>query len=152
MEKKETIVILSLGSNLGDRAKNISESLNLINQNIGQIVKVSDNIETEPVDFSSENNFLNCCCQVGTILEPSKLLDVIKKIEKDMGRVYSVSGYQDRIIDIDIIFYSDRIVQTEKLTIPHPNFRKRKFVTIPLQQLSNFQDPISFLTTEQLNR
>lgn len=152
MEKKETIVILSLGSNLGDRAKNISESLNLINQNIGQIVKVSDNIETEPVDFSSENNFLNCCCQIVTILEPNKLLDVIKNIEKDMGRVYSVSGYQDRIIDIDIIFYSDRIVQTEKLTIPHPNFRKRKFVTIPLQQLSNFQDPISFLMTEQLNR
>jgi|LauGreDrversion4_2_1035121.scaffolds.fasta_scaffold678495_2 2-amino-4-hydroxy-6-hydroxymethyldihydropteridine diphosphokinase len=152
MDRKESVVILSLGSNLGERENNISKALSLIQKKTGEIIKVSDNLETEPLDFKSENKFLNCCCSISTKLDPISLLNDLKNIEKEIGRTYTVSGYQDRIIDIDIIFYSDDVTNTEHLRIPHPNFRKRKFVTIPLEEISNHQDPITFITISQFNK
>ena len=152
MDRKESVVILSLGSNLGERENNISKALFLIQKKTGEIIKVSDNLETEPLGFKSENKFLNCCCSISTKLDPISLLNDLKNIEKEIGRTYTVSGYQDRIIDIDIIFYSDDVTNTEHLRIPHPNFRKRKFVTIPLEEISNHQDPITFITISQFNK
>ncbi len=152
MEKQKKIVALSLGTNLGDKAKNIQQAIEYIQKHIGTILKKSNDFNSEPWGFSSSNDFLNCCCLTESMLEPEELLLKIKFIENEMGRTYSEQGYQDRIIDIDIIFLESEVFESEILKIPHPLFRQRDFVLQPLSEISNQLDPVTFISVNQLTK
>ncbi|KGN82069.1 hypothetical protein HW49_02505 [Porphyromonadaceae bacterium COT-184 OH4590] len=129
---------LSLGSNLGDKEDNIKEAIALIEKKIGSVVKTSSFYYTEPFGFVSENKFVNAIIEVKTNLAVYRVLKITQKIEKMMGRKQkSKSGiYHDRIIDIDIIFYSNKIINDSKLSIPHPRIKEREFVLNPLLELN----------------
>lgn len=121
--------ILLLGSNLGDKMKNISTALSLINESIGSIKKKSNIIKTLPEEYISSNTYLNLGIIIETFLSPMQLLKQLKKIEQDLGRIRdsSYSGtYEDRIIDIDIIYFNNIIYESKKLVIPHKAHTKKR--------------------------
>jgi len=129
-------VYLSLGSNLGDKNRNIRQATALIAERIGILSAISSVYETAPWGFESSHSFLNIAVRVETDYLPLDLLEIIQQIERDMGRTHkTTSGYQDRIIDIDIIFYDDWVYQSERLTIPHPHYQERSFVLEPLKEI-----------------
>ena len=134
MEEKITNkVLLSLGSNLGDRIQNINAAIQAIGDLIGHY--------TAPLDFDSDNEFVNCCIVLQTSKSCLEVLNCNQEIESNMGRVRSGSVYQDRIIDIDIIFFNDLIYNSDELIIPHPKYHLRDFVLLPMKELSTFIDP-----------
>ena len=128
--------ILLLGSNLGNRRKNLETALSKIEGNAGRIIRKSSVYESQPWGMVSEHSFYNQCIALSTGLNPGNLLGKILDIEREMGRTGRMqSGYEDRIIDIDILFYGDRQVELENLTIPHPRVRERKFSLIPILEI-----------------
>lgn len=132
------IMYLSLGTNLGDRQSNLETALTLIGHKIGTVEAASQVIETEPWGFDSPNRFMNMAVKVRTDLDPVQALKVTQGIEKEMGRTEKSMDnvYHDRVIDIDILLYDDLILNTEKLTIPHPLMHKRMFVIEPLAEIA----------------
>ncbi len=128
-------VYLCLGSNLGDREKNLSQALLLLSHDIN-LEKVSSIYETEPVGYKEQPFFLNLVCRVTTNLNPGELLHLAKTMENRMGRVPSKQANSPRIIDIDIIFYNNKIIKTQDLTIPHTRLVERAFVLIPLAEIA----------------
>lgn len=131
-------IILALGSNLGDKRQNIAFALNQIEERIGSITSLSALYDTLPVGFYSTHNFVNCVCEVDTNLNISDLFSITQEIEKEMGRSNKSTNanYSDRIIDIDLIMEGNLILQTERLTIPHPLFHTRDFVLMPLCEIA----------------
>ena len=130
-------VYISLGSNKGDKFKNLQEAINQIYLYTGNVKIISKVYKTPSFGFQSED-FLNACILIETELPPSKLLKQILKIEKSLGRVRTKKNrYTDRTIDIDILFYSDQIVETKNLIIPHPEIQNRKFVLQPLSEIAS---------------
>lgn len=153
MEESSVTVSLSLGSNLGDKVQNLNLALIQIENSLGQLISVSDFYISEPWGFSSENIFLNCCCLLQSNLTVFDFISTVKEIERDLGRDYKFKiGYEDRIIDIDVIFFGDLILSSENVTIPHKNFRKRDFVLLPLSQLTNIIDPETFISVRQFTK
>ena len=130
-------VYLGLGSNLGDKVWNLSEAIRLIAERVGQVVRQSSFIETEPWGFRSDNTFLNAVILCETDKTPREVLLITQQIERDMGRRQkSVSvGYIDRTIDIDIQLYDDLTVDEPDLKIPHPLMHQRDFVMRPLEEI-----------------
>ena len=130
-------VYLGLGSNLGDKVWNLSEAIRLIAERVGQVVRQSSFIETEPWGFRSDNTFLNAVILCETDKTPREVLLLTQQIERDMGRRQkSVSvGYIDRTIDIDILLYDDLTIDEPDLQIPHPLMHQRDFVMRPLQEI-----------------
>ena len=130
-------VYLGLGSNLGDKVWNLSEAIRLIAERVGQVVRQSSFIETEPWGFRSDNTFLNAVILCETDKTPREVLLLTQQIERDMGRRQkSVSvGYIDRTIDIDILLYDDLAVDEPDLKIPHPLMHQRDFVMRPLEEI-----------------
>ena len=128
---------IGLGSNLGDRQTLIEEALQLIEERIGQVERVSSIYETEPWGFESENSFLNAAALVLTTLSPRKCLKEAQRIERLLGRSdKTVDGqYQDRLIDIDLLLYDDLSVNEPDLILPHPLIEEREFVKMPLQEI-----------------
>ena len=126
-------VYLCLGSNLGERMDNLTGALERLSQGI-TIGKVSSVYETEPLYLGEQPLFLNAVVSGGTELEPQELLLLIKRIESGMGREPAVRN-APRIIDIDILLYGDRVVDTPELTIPHPTMAERAFVLVPLAEI-----------------
>ncbi len=126
---------LCLGSNLGDREKNLSQALSLLSHEIN-LEKVSSIYETEPVGYKEQPFFLNLVCRVTTNLNPGELLHLAKTMETRMGRVPSKQANSPRIIDIDILFYDNKIIKTQDLTIPHTRLAERAFVLIPLAEIA----------------
>ena len=143
---------LGLGSNIGDRKKNITDATMICGALIGTLESLSSLYETEPWGFSSPNKFLNAVICLETDKEPELCLALIKGIEREMGRVYSCkNGYEDRIIDIDILLYDDLILQTETLTIPHPRIGERDFVLRPLAEIApELKHPVNGLNIEEM--
>ena len=131
-------VFLSLGSNLGDRSKNLESAISLIGSRAGDVTAVSSFIETKPVGFKSEKRFVNCAVRIVTALDPFELLRITQQIERELGRTTkSVGGvYSDRTIDIDILLYGNAVIDTPELKIPHPQMRKRNFVMRPLKEIT----------------
>lgn len=140
-------VFLGLGSNLGDRQANIERAIELISERVGEVIRRSSLIETEPWGFESENKFLNGVILCETLLTPRQVLRKTQKIERDLGRkkktvnsqqstVFSPS-YADRPIDIDILLYDELTVDEPDLKIPHPRMQEREFVMIPLKEISD---------------
>jgi 2-amino-4-hydroxy-6-hydroxymethyldihydropteridine diphosphokinase len=127
---------LALGANLGDKERNLQTAIEKIAQSIGVLRAVSSVYASEPWGYVSENSFVNQVVKVETGLSPLELLRATQAIEKEMGRTRkTTSGYQDRLIDIDIILYDRLVYQSEELTIPHPFYRQRPFVWEPLQEI-----------------
>ena len=128
---------IGLGSNLGDRSALLNEALQLIDERVGRVVRVSSYYETEPWGFQSDNLFLNAAALVITTLSPQRCLKETQHIERQLGRVdKTVDGaFQDRPIDIDLLMYDDLEVNEPDLTLPHPHIEEREFVQIPLQEI-----------------
>lgn len=134
--KSQHQVVLSLGSNQGDRLRNIELCLQLIHQEIGTIIRVSELYETPSWGFDSDA-FYNCALVIHTFASAEKILEQVLSIERQLGRVRGeASGYQSRIIDIDLITFDSEIIDTEKLQIPHPLMQNRKFVLLPMLDLN----------------
>lgn len=140
MESQLNRVYLALGSNLGDRKDLLNRSVELLERLAGHVVMRSNYYETEPWGFVSEHVFLNAVLALDTTLSPDDLLLVTQRIERMLGRVPKVdkSGYADRPVDIDILFYNDEKVCNERLTIPHPLLHLRSFVLDPLAEIAPF--------------
>ncbi|WP_281237975.1 2-amino-4-hydroxy-6-hydroxymethyldihydropteridine diphosphokinase [Flavobacterium praedii] len=136
-------VILSLGSNQGNRLKNIELCLELIHLEIGTIIKVSKLYESPSWGFESEA-FFNCALLLHTSKSPIQILKQILEVEKKLGRIRNEKpGYQSRIIDVDLIAFDEEIIDIEHLQIPHPLMQNRKFVLLPFQDLNmGWQHPI----------
>jgi len=131
-----TAVYLGFGSNLGDRVKNISRAYRLINKpNIGQIITSSGFYQSAPIDFVSIHPFINSVAKIITALKPRNLLFALKSIEKEIGRQVSLTP-NDRLIDIDILFYGQQIIKESELILPHPRLIHRKFVLNPLLEIA----------------
>lgn len=124
-------VTLLLGSNLGNKKNNITSAINLIDSKIGSILKKTKIIESEPEDYYSSNSYLNIGIIVRTDLSPIKLLKSIKEIERSLGRIndsYFSGKYEDRTIDIDIIYFNSITYYSTSLNIPHiTHISKRNF-------------------------
>lgn len=131
------IAYLSLGTNLGDKRKNIAEVIKNIGELVGDVVRQSALYETEPWGFRSDNRFVNAAVCVDTQLSPRRLLEVTQRIEREMGRTLKSDGgeYHDRIIDIDILLYGDLHIDEPDLKIPHPLMHERDFVMTPLNEI-----------------
>ena len=146
-------VYLSLGSNLGDKHEYLRLAVELLSERAGQVLKVSNNYETEPDGFVSENNFVNIAICLETELEPLALLEVCEGIEKELGRERkSVNlNYSDRVIDIDILYFNNMQFATERLTLPHPRMHKRTFVLEPLAEIApRLKHPITGMSTAKM--
>ncbi len=129
---------LSLGSNLGNKKKNLEDALSLIGDLVGHVCRVSSFIETEPWGFDSKNTFLNAACLVETALTPEQCLNITQEIERKLGRkAKSVDSYEDRPIDIDLLSYDNLNINTPELTLPHPRMHEREFVMIPLKEITH---------------
>ncbi|MQP25351.1 2-amino-4-hydroxy-6-hydroxymethyldihydropteridine diphosphokinase [Flavobacterium sp. LMO8] len=135
-------VILSLGSNQGNRLETIQSCINLIHNEVATVVKVSKIYETPAWGFESEH-FYNAAILIHTSKSAQKILKQVLKVEKKLGRVRSKdSGYQARIIDVDIIAFDEEIISTETLQVPHPLMQNRKFVLQPMLDLGlNWEHP-----------
>lgn len=127
-------VYLSLGSNLGDRLANIKKALYMLESQV-DVQRVSSVYETEPWELKSQPWFLNVVCAAAADLAPGDLLDFVKGIERQLGRQEAVR-YGPRCIDIDILFYDDRIIHSPELHIPHPRLTERAFVLCPLAEIA----------------
>ena len=147
------LIYLSLGSNLGLREQYLEEAIKLIQSRIGEPVSISPVYESEPWGYSSNNKFCNCCLSVRSSLDPLKLLDCILEIEKEMGRERdeAETGYSDRIIDIDLLFYENLVMAHPRLNIPHPAIANRKFILVPLNDIApEMIHPVSGITVKQM--
>jgi GTP cyclohydrolase-4 len=132
---KLAIAYLCLGSNLGEREENLHQALTLLSLKVN-LDEVSSIYETEPVGYEEQPLFLNLVCRVTTDLLPEEFLHLAKDIETRMGRVPSGQINSPRPIDIDILFYDNKIMETQNLTIPHPRLQDRAFVLIPLAEIA----------------
>ncbi len=131
-----TDIYLGLGSNLGDRHTVLLAAIEQLVQRVGRLVRCSSFFETEPWGFESEHQFLNAVALFRTTLSPRELLAVTQDIERELGRTRkSQDGYEDRVIDIDILLYGDEHIDEPDLQIPHPRMQERPFVMEPLEEL-----------------
>lgn len=137
------IYYLSLGSNIGNREQTLNAAKQLIEQQIGTILRCSSFYYSAPWGFESKNDFCDLCCSVETDLQPLAMLAATQAIERQLGRQHKTSNrhYKDRTIDIDIIqaFDGDNeiIMDSKELTIPHPLWQQRDFVRVPLKEILN---------------
>jgi 2-amino-4-hydroxy-6-hydroxymethyldihydropteridine diphosphokinase len=145
------IVILSLGSNVGDRRQYIDSALNLlVESNFISEPKISSYYETDPYGVKEQNSFLNIALMAKTELNPFMLLQICKTIEYSLGRKIR-NRWHSREIDIDIIFYSDRIINFDTIEIPHKEIKNRNFVLIPINEIApDFIHPIDQKSISQL--
>lgn len=132
----QKIAHIALGSNKGDRYKNLQDAINAIFQSIGSIKQIAKVYETKALDFDG-HNFYNTCISVTTTLSALELLEQLQRIEQKLGRKKTLKDtYENREIDLDIIFFEDEIIETSRLTIPHLEAHNRKFVLEPLQDIA----------------
>ena len=130
----QTLVYLSLGSNVGDRETQLRDALIRLGS-LGRVVAVSSFYETEPVEFADQAWFLNCAIALETSLTSPQLMNAILHIEEQMGRK-RVQRKGPRCIDIDILLFGNEVVDSLELTIPHPAMHQRRFVLEPLAEIA----------------
>ncbi|MDA3929805.1 MAG: 2-amino-4-hydroxy-6-hydroxymethyldihydropteridine diphosphokinase [Prolixibacteraceae bacterium] len=143
---------LSLGTNLGDKEKNLSRAIRYINVGIGQMIDLSGLYETEPWGFESNEKFLNMVIEIVTDLTPLEMIDKCLEIENKLGRIRKVfKGYSSRTIDIDILFYDDIVLSEANLILPHPHIQNRRFILEPLCEIApDFIHPVLNKTLKEL--
>lgn len=143
---------ISIGSNVGDKRAHLQNAVQKLSAKIGRVVKVSPIYKTPSWGYDG-SDFYNACLCIKTELSPAEMMAEILEIEVTLGRIRSQKkGYQDRIIDIDIIFYENTILQTDLLVLPHPMAHERKFVMQPLCDIAPSKiHPTYKKTVSQLN-
>ena len=143
---------IGLGTNMGDKRGNLIRASALLAERVGDVLALSSVYETEPWGFESENRFLNAVIVLSTPLSPWELLDATRLIEIEMGRIEKSDGsYHDRIIDIDLLMVDDLVIRSERLTLPHPLMRERRFVMEPLAEVApDTRHPVSGKTMRKL--
>lgn len=135
-------LFLILGGNIGEVKNSIDNALKLIDTKIGTIAAQSHYYQTQAWGNTDQPDFINLVCEVNTIHTPQDCLQYVLEIETQLGRV-RYTKWGARLIDIDILYYDDLIIQTQRLTIPHPHLHERKFVLVPLCELApDFIHPI----------
>lgn len=138
-------VYLSLGSNVGDRAASLREAIARL-----PVLRVSPIYETEPLDYTEQPWFLNLVVEAETALSPRHLLNLALRIERELGRVRDIPK-GPRTIDIDILFYGDRVIDEPGLQIPHPRLAHRRFVLAPLADLApDLRHPVTHRTVREM--
>ena len=140
--KTQNKVILSIGSNQGNKLDYLDQCVHFIHHEIGTVIQISKVYQTPSWGFESDD-FFNACLLIHTFQSPQKIWSKIQSIEKKMGRIRSEQlGYEPRKIDIDIISFNDEIIETQDLQIPHPQMQNRLFVLLPLRDIkSDFFHP-----------
>jgi 2-amino-4-hydroxy-6-hydroxymethyldihydropteridine diphosphokinase len=128
------IVYLSLGSNMGDRQKNLHDAIARLEM-VGRVLKTSSSYETEPVEFTRQAWFLNCALAIETEKAPQKLMAELLEIEQDLGR-HRTSRKGPRTMDIDLLLYGGSVVKSAALVVPHPAMHQRRFVLEPLAEIA----------------
>ena len=147
------IVFLSLGSNLGDRLGYLQQATSIIGMTEDvNIIATSSFYETEPWQMNSKNWFVNAIVQISTTLEPYELLAVCQRIEAQLGRQRGLEkDYTDRTIDIDILFYDNKIINDKNLVVPHKFFHKRACMLVPMLEIAqDFVHPLFKKTVSDL--
>ena len=131
-------VYLGLGTNSGNRQDNLQRAIEALSLALGLPAACSSFMESEPWGFESKNSFLNCVVAFDTDMPALELLDTTEEIERHLGRTKkSLNGeYSDRTIDIDILFYGNKVIKSERLTVPHPLLHLRNFVLQPLHEIT----------------
>ena len=143
-------IFLSLGSNMGSRCANLDQAINNLQQERVVLLARSSLYETEPVGIRTQREFVNMACEISCSMNPRQLLSHCLSIERDLGRVREVRN-GPRKIDVDIIFFGDRIIEQEGLIIPHAERGNRRFVLTPLAEIApEFRDPITGKSIERM--
>lgn len=145
------MIFLGLGSNEGNRRQNLENCVSEIKKTaLMKIIKCSSIYESEPVGYLNQRWFLNAVAKVETDIPPLELLMIVKEIEIKMGRKVT-RRWGPRVIDVDILTYGDKIITSERLTIPHPEMHNRKFVLISLAEIApSFIHPQKKITIEKM--
>jgi dihydroneopterin aldolase/2-amino-4-hydroxy-6-hydroxymethyldihydropteridine diphosphokinase len=130
-------VFIGIGSNLGDREKNICSSIEMINISSSKVVKKSSIIETEPIGIDTQSKFLNCVVEVKTFIAPKEFMQFLLVIEKKIGRIRK-EKMESRVIDLDVLFYDDSVFILDGIVVPHPLMHKRMFVLEPLCEIAPY--------------
>ncbi len=128
-------IYLLFGGNLGYPVKNIKQASLGMERHIGIIIKTSAFFESKPWGFKHDNDFINQLVVYKTLLSPFKVLEIIRKVELELGRHRKSQHYEARTIDIDILFYDNEIIDTKELIIPHPKIQERRFTLEPLFEI-----------------
>lgn len=152
-------VVLLAGGNIGDVKRTLQSAQQLINARVGAVLHCSHRYESEPWGFSGDR-FSNQALEVSTDLSPLEVLDTVQQIETELGRNRAAETlekartgavYVSRPIDIDIIFYDDAVIRSERLTVPHPRLAEREFALVPLCEIMRSRrHPVSGLTLGEL--
>lgn len=143
-------IVLGLGTNLGKREKNLEQARRFLTEEGVTVVRQSSIFETEPFGYPDQDFFLNQVLIVKIKKPPEVLLKICLDIENKMGRIRA-GKFGPRVMDIDVLFYKDRVVNTRPLILPHPGIAKRRFVLVPLAELMpEEKHPISKKTMQEL--
>jgi 2-amino-4-hydroxy-6-hydroxymethyldihydropteridine diphosphokinase len=143
---------IALGSNLGERSKNLARAIELLRAAPGvQVTRISSYFDNPAVGGPADApRFLNAACEVRTTLSPQELLQMLLQIESDMGRV-RVNQNESRVIDLDVLLYGDRVIATPELTVPHPRMHERDFVLKPMEEIAyDLSHPVLKRTMHEL--
>ena len=145
-------VFISIGSNIGSKVENVRNIIAALGAPGDiRVTETSPLYRTEPVDFTDQDWFVNAVVRVETGLDPWALLERLGRLEQEAGRVRGKQRFGPRIIDLDIILYDDLVMETEKLTLPHPRMHKRCFVLQPLCDIDpTVIHPVLKLRVEEL--
>jgi 2-amino-4-hydroxy-6-hydroxymethyldihydropteridine diphosphokinase len=139
-----------LGSNLGDKKDNLTKACEKISSVCGNISKRSSLYETSPWGYTEQSFFLNAVIELQTVYSPERLLELLLEIEIQLGRV-RIQKWGERLIDLDILYYDQEIINSAHLKIPHPELHNRKFTLIPLCEIApGYVHPLLQRTNAQL--
>jgi 2-amino-4-hydroxy-6-hydroxymethyldihydropteridine diphosphokinase len=132
------ICYIGIGSNLGNALKNCQHAVESLSLTTGvEITRVSPFYKTEPVGIENQNLFINAVVEIRTVLSARDLFQALQGIEKDMGRQRGVKG-GPRIIDLDLLFYGQEVIQDADLIVPHPEIQRRRFVLEPICEIASY--------------
>lgn len=145
-----TTIYLLLGSNLGDRAGLMQTAAEYIGERIGNVTRASALYETAPWGGIEQPAFLNQVLEVNTVLAPEEVLRIILEIEHESGRV-RYERWGARHLDIDLLYFGKTVMDTPRLTVPHPRLHERRFTMVPLAEIApNFVHPVLEKTNAEL--
>jgi 2-amino-4-hydroxy-6-hydroxymethyldihydropteridine diphosphokinase len=136
VQAEENMACFSLGSNLGDRVKYLDSARMLMAERMGKVESVSGIYESPSWGYASDHSYYNCCVVIRTGLSPLALIDLALEVEREMGRNREGGNYADRIIDIDLLLYGDKVMVHPRLRLPHPRMGERRFVLVPLAEIA----------------
>lgn len=148
-----SVVFILLGSNIGNSHLNLQKAINAIQGAGANIIEVSSIYKTKAWGNTNQDDFLNAVLKLNTNKTPTELLKTLLNIEQEMGRVRGLQPWLPRIIDIDILYYNQDIIQIPELKIPHPFIAERKFTLVPLAEIAPYEvhPQLKFSNQEMLN-